>query len=152
MDGLLSGFSVEKFMVGAVSPGANIGYAFDAYKAEGPGFGVLFWGLMVVLSIFVLGFLIKIVSGWATEWSFYGSDGFRRKNRLVGGNFRTAGNSPLWEGGSLSGQANLAVAPKYADSALVGKTGWAAPGPRGVSCPSPPVTAMSDAALAALAQ
>lgn len=82
----------------------------------------------LVISLFLLYWLFMVV--WSNTMGrlnvalpgiYAGKSGFK------GGNFSTAGNSPLWEGGSLSDQANLAVDPYYANSALVGATGWAEP-------------------------
>jgi len=152
-------FSVEKLLVGALSPGANVQNSFNSLADESYGWA-LFWGAMVVLSLIVLGVLINIVAGWANPYL-----GFRGKSRLINGNFASAGNSPLWYGGSDSDQANLAVSRAYANGALSGSTGWVEPGARGVSCPvgrsadadsearsGAALQQMSDAGLAALAQ
>lgn len=74
------------------------------------------FGMYVIIALLVIFFFWGMI---ATAVGFQG------------GNFATAGNSPLWEGGSLSDQANLAVSSAYANHALAGQTNWIPTG----SCP-----------------
>ena len=84
-------------------------------------------GLVVFIGLII--WVVITTTGWAME-------------DFKGGNFATSGNAPLWEGGSLSDQANLAVSPAYADRSALGTTDW-------LACKQP--GAASDAALFAQA-
>jgi len=93
------------------------------------GYGFLF----VVSILLIYWFSLVVISNTLWRWSISLPGVYNGpRSGFKGGNYATGGNSPLWYGGSLSDQVNLAADPYYADSTLVGATAWA--GARG--CPS----------------
>jgi hypothetical protein len=121
-------------------------------------------GVQLALFAVAIFFLAMTISGLVKLGSFKGQRG-----SFLGGNFSTAGNSPLWEGGALSDQANLSVSPMYADRSVQGQTAWLKPCPPAGGLPgagseaslggslqsignAPSCGSLSDAALAGLAR
>ncbi len=126
----------EEFLSYATSP-------LDAFKAVRHGTGQnneqltagkrVMLAFALVIALFIMYWLFRIAYS-NTVGRMFGTgplpgvyvSGFR--SRFKGGNFSTGGNSPLWEGGSLSDQANLVVNPRYADASTVGATAWVGAG------------------------